>query len=263
MTFLVIVGVAVLGPLSAMITTAFMSPTQFARRGLGLPAPWTAENFAALLSGPETLLRPAVITLAVAGILATLQTASAVLAAYVFLRLPFRGSRMLLALYVGSYLAPPVVTFLPLYAVFARLGLVGTFWALIVPFALASPYAILLLVQSFRSIPVEILDAAELDGASHAAVLRRIVLPLAGPTVGIVVLVSAVSAWNSYLWPRLAAGVAFPQIQVAIGALQSQYDSNWTMVMAGTTLAVVPPLLAAGFIQRHLWRTAESLPWSA
>ena len=263
LALLVIVGAVVLGPLSAMVTTAFTRPTQFARQGIGLPAPWTSENFAALLSDPDVLIRPALITLAVAGILATVQTVTAVLAAYVFIRLPFRGSRVLLALYVGSYLAPPVVTFLPLYVVFARVGLIGTFWVLFVPFALASPYAILLLVQSFRSIPSEILDAAELDGASHGSVLRRIVLPLTLPTVGIVVLVSAVSAWNSYLWPRLASGVAFPQIQVAIGALQSQYDSNWTLVMAGTTLAVVPPLLAAAVIQRHLWRPAESSAWTA
>jgi len=245
------------GPLLAIGLLAFTGPDQFARDGLGIPSPWTLENFAALFADPATMLRPLLLTTAVAAILAVVQTATAVLAAYVFARLEFRGRDALFAVYLASYLAPPVVTFLPLYSAFAAAGLIGTFWALVLPFALASPYAILLLRQAFRAIPAEILDAAELDGAGHATVLRAVVVPLARPAIATVLLVAAVSAWNAYLWPRLAAGVRFPQVQVAIGSLQSQYDSNWTLVMAGTVLAVIPPLLAAVVVQRPLRRALE------
>jgi multiple sugar transport system permease protein len=253
-----VVAVALtVGPLLAIALLAFTGPGQFARDGLGIPSPWTLENFAGLFADPATMLRPLLITTAVAVILAVVQTTTAVLAAYVFARLTFRGRDALFAVYLTSYLAPPVVTFLPLYSAFAAAGLVGTFWALILPFALASPYAILLLRQAFRAIPAEILDAAQLDGAGDTTVLRAVVVPLARPAIATVLLVGAVSAWNSYLWPRLAAGVRFPQVQVAIGSLQSQYDSNWTLVMAGTVLAVIPPLLAAVVAQRPLRRALE------
>jgi multiple sugar transport system permease protein len=246
-----------LGPLATVLLTAFTDPVRFARDGLGVPTPPTLANFAVLLADPDVLVRPMLTTLAVATILAIVQTTTAVLAAYVFTRLTFRGRDVLFAIYLASYLAPPVVTFLPLYAAFATAGLAGTFWALVLPFALASPYAILLLRQAFRAVPRDVLDAAELDGAGHGTVLRRIVLPLTRPVVATVVLVAAISAWNSYLWPRLAAGVRFPQVQVAIGSLQSQYDSNWTLVMAGTVLAVLPPIAAAILLQRPLRRTLD------
>jgi multiple sugar transport system permease protein len=255
---LAIVATAVtVGPLLAIVLLAFTGSAQFARDGLGIPSPWTLENFAALFADPAIMLRPLLTTTAVAVILAVLQTTTAVLAAYVFARLRFRGRDAVFAIYLASYLAPPVVTFLPLYSAFAALGLVGSFWALVIPFALASPYAILLLRQAFRAIPSEVLDAAELDGAGHATVLRAIVIPLARPAIATVLLVAAVSAWNSYLWPRLAAGVRFPQVQVAIGSLQGQYDSNWTLVMAGTVVAVIPPLIAALVAQRPLRRALE------
>jgi multiple sugar transport system permease protein len=253
----VVTTALIAGPLVAIALVAFTTPAQFARAGLGIPSPWTLENFTELFADPATMLRPLLITTTVAVILAVVQTTTAVLAAYVFARLSFRGRDALFAVYLAAYLAPPVVTFLPLYSAFAAAGLVGTFWALVLPFALASPYAILLLRQAFRAIPADVLDAAELDGAGHATVLRAVVVPLARPAIATVMLVAAVSAWNAYLWPRLAAGVRFPQVQVAIGSLQSQYDSNWTLVMAGTTLAVLPPLLAAVVAQRPLRQALE------
>jgi multiple sugar transport system permease protein len=245
----------VLMPLALVVTTGSMTPRQFASTGLGLPTPWTFEN-AVRLVGP--LSGPVATTAGVALLVTAVQTTSSVLAAYVFARVPFRGRGLLFAATIAGYAIPPVVTFLPIYLAVARLGLAGTFLALVLPSVLASPFAVLLLRQWFVALPAELFDAAELDGAGHLATIRRVVLPLSRPAVAAAALAAGVSGWNAYLWPRLIAGVRLPQLQVAIAALQTEHQSNWTLVMAAATIGLLPPLIAAALLGRQLLVSVES-----
>lgn len=263
---LVPVAVAVaagLGPLVLGVVVALTSPGEFARSGLGLPDRLTLENVGRVLADPAALAVPMLRTAAVCILVASCQVAAALPAAYVFARSRSRLVGALFWLCIGGYLVPPVVAYLPLYLGFVQVGLAGTFWALVLPSALASPYAIFLLRQWLRAIPAELREAAELDGAGDLAILRTIVAPLARPAIATALLVSAVTAWNAYLWPRLIAGVTQPQVQVAIGALQSRYDSNWTEVMAAVMLALLPPVLLAAVLHRPLLRALEPLPETA
>ena len=245
-------GAAAILPIVLVVLTGGMSPQQFARSGVGLPAPWTTVNLEHLLADPGTLVQPMLTTTAVVVILVVTQTTSSLLAAYAFARLRFPARRVLFGLTLVGYLVPPVVTLLSVYVVFAQLGLAGSFLSLVLPFALASPFAVLLLRQWIARLPAEMFDAAALDGAGHLATIWRIVLPLSRPAIAAVVLATAVSGWNSYLWPRLVAGVRLPQVQVALAALQTQHQSNWTLVMAAAGLSLLPPLIGVAVFGRQL-----------
>jgi multiple sugar transport system permease protein len=245
-------GAVAILPLVLVLVTGGMSPQQFARTGAGLPDPWTAVNLQQLVADPQTLLQPMLTTAAVAAVVCVTQTSSSLLAAYAFARLRIPAKQLLFGFTLVGYLVPPVVTFLSVYVVFAQLGLAGSFLSLVLPFALASPFAVLLLRQWIARLPAEMFDAAQLDGAGHLATIWRIVIPLSRPAVAAVVLATAVSSWNSYLWPRLVAGVRLPQVQVAIAELQTEHHSNWTLVMAAAGLSLVPPLIGVAVFGHHL-----------
>lgn len=251
-TVLAVAMAASLAPLLLGGMVALTSPRQFAHEGVGIPDPWTPENFSALFADPEIFVRPMIITLAAGTLVAILQTVSSVMAAYAISRFAFVGRRTFVVVLAAAYAVPPVTTVIPLYTWFVGAGLSGTFWALVIPFVLASPYAIFLLTQWMRGVPSEVIDAARVDGGNHATVLVRVIVPMVRPAIATVALVTFVSTWNSYLWPRLIAGVQLPQVQVAVASLQTQYDSNWTLVMAAATLSILPPAIVAVVLHRPL-----------
>jgi len=248
-------GAAAVLPLALLVVTGGTSPEQFAARGIGLPDPWTAANLAALLRQPDVLLQPMLTTAAATAVVTAVQLLSSVLAAYVFVRIRFPGRGLLLAITVAGYLVPPVVTLLPVFLAFSAVGIAGGFLSLVLPSALASPFAVLLLRQWIAGMPSELFDAAELDGAGHLTVLRRLVVPLSAPAITAAALAAAVSTWNSYLWPRLIAGVRLPQLQVAMAGLQTEHQDNWTLVMAAAAIAVAPPIAATLLLSRRLIAT--------
>ena len=116
----------------------------------------------------------------------------------------------------------------------------------------AAPYAVFLLRQSFRQIPQEIIDAATMDGAGQVRILFSIVVPISKPIISTLVLITVVSQWNSFLWPRIIAATRPRVLTVATAALQSQYNANWTYVMAATTIALVPLIALFIIFQRHI-----------
>lgn len=241
-TILAVGIVASAAPFIIILLPAFTSPAQFARKGVSWPSPVTLENFSTVLADPAVLIVPVLTTALVAIITCVIQMTSSVCAAYAFTRLQFRGRNVVFAACVGVWVIPPTVLVVPLYLGFARAGLSGSFLALILPAALASPYALFLLRQSFASIPRELFEAASIDGASHGRILTAIVLPVCRPALVTLVIVITITTWNSYLWPRMIAGVQLPQVQVAIASLRTQYDDRWTVVMAASVLALLPTL---------------------
>ena len=134
----------------------------------------------------------------------------------------------------------------------AKMGLNNTFWGIVLPFVFASPYAVFLLRQSFRQIPQEIIDAATMDGAGQIRILFSIVVPVSKPIISTLVLITVVSQWNSFMWPRIIAATRPRVLTVATAALQSQYNANWTYVMAATTIALVPLIALFIVFQRHI-----------
>jgi multiple sugar transport system permease protein len=171
-------------------------------------------------------------------------------------RLRFPGRDALFWVYIATLMVPGSVTVVPLYLMMAQLGLRNTFWALVLPFVFGSPYAIFLLRQHFRAIPDDLINAAYLDGATTLDVIVHVVLPSSRPILVTLMLITVVSQWHHFMWPLvITSGPKWQVLTVATAALQSRYNAQWTLVMAATTVAIVPLLVLFVIFQRHIVRS--------
>jgi multiple sugar transport system permease protein len=248
-------------PFALSVLTAFKTPAQFAAQSpLALPDPWTLENVLGVLGGRIRFDDALATTTLAAAFLIVTQVPFSVLAAYAFALLRFPGRTVLFWAYVATLMVPATVLVLPLFLMVSAVGLADTFWGLVLPFALGSPYAIFLLRQHFRGIPAELLEAARMDGLGPFGILTRIVLPLSRPAVATVAVITIVTQFNSFLWPRVIAGTDWQTLTVATANAQTQYRDEWTLVMAATTLTIVPLLVLFVIFQRNLTRSLAVVP---
>jgi multiple sugar transport system permease protein len=249
---LVIAAVLTVAPFALGWLTSFTSAQQFATgTPLSLPSPPTLENYAAL--GNSGFGRAVAVTALTTAIITIGQLTFSVLAAYAFARLEFPGRDALFWVYVATLMVPATVTVVPLYLMMAELGLRNTFWALVLPFLFGSPYAIFLLREYFRSIPTDLLSAARIDGANTLDVIVHVVIPASKPILATLTLITVVSQWTSFMWPLvITSGGKWRVLTVATAGLQSQYNAQWTLVMAATTVAIVPLVVLFAMFQRHI-----------
>ena len=254
---LVVGAVLTLGPFLLSLMTAFKTSRQFAADpALALPSPWTLDNFATVITGSADFGRALWVTVLVAAFLVVFQVAFSVLAAYAFARVEFPGRAALFWVYLATLMVPAVVLIIPLYLLMVETGLRNTFWGLVLPFAFGSPYGIFLLREYFRGIPQDLIDAARLDGASTADILVEVVVPISRPIIATLLLITAVTQWNNFLWPLvITTGSDWRMLTVATASLQSQYNGNWTLVMAATTLAILPLLVLFLIFQKQIVRS--------
>jgi multiple sugar transport system permease protein len=256
LTYLVLLAGALLtlGPFALSFMTAFKSPLQFASEpALNPPNPVTLENFAALFSGDYSFVSPIAVTAQVVAAILVGQLAFSIMAAYAFAKLRFTGRDALFWVYLATLMIPQVVIVIPLYTIMVQTGLRNTFWALVLPFLFGSPYAVFLLREHFRSIPDDLIDAARIDGAGDWRILWQIVAPMSRGIIATLAIITVVSHWNNFMWPLIiTTGRDWQVITVATANLQSQYNANWTLVMAATTVAMAPLLVVFAIFQRTI-----------
>ncbi|MEU7633787.1 carbohydrate ABC transporter permease [Nocardia sp. NPDC049220] len=261
MTYLILIAGALLtaAPLVLSALTAVKSPEQFASgSALALPAPASATNFHVAVDAG--IGRALLVTALMTVFITCGQLITSVLAAYAFARTEFPGRDLLFWVYLGTMMVPTVVTLIPLYLMFARLGWLNTFWALVLPFVFGSPYAIFLLRQYFRAVPEELVAAARVDGANTLDIIFHVMVPMSRPVLATLTLITVVSHWNSFMWPLVAtSGRTWQVLTVATANLQTQYNAQWTTVMATTTLAIAPLIVLFIVFQRQVLR---SVAWT-
>jgi len=252
---LLLAGGLTVAPFALGLLTSFTSARQFATgTPLSLPRPPTLANYTAL--GDAGFGRALAVTALMTAIITIGQLSFSVLAAYAFARLEFPGRDALFWIYLATLMVPATVTVVPLYLMMAEMGLRNTFWALVLPFLFGSPYAIFLLREHFRSIPADLLKAARIDGAGTLDVIVHVVLPSSKPILATLTLITVVSQWNSFMWPLvITSGARWRVLTVATAGLQSQYNAQWTLVMAATTVAIVPLVALFVAFQRHIVRS--------
>lgn len=184
---------------------------------------------------------------------ATLKIALGLTTAYavVFLEFPFK--KFVFGLVVFALLVPQQIVIIPNYTLVSDLGWINTYQGLILP-GLASAFGTFLFRQHFLTLPISILEAAALDGASHWRRLWTFVVPISAPTIAAVALVSIVSEWNEYLWPLLVVDRAeMMTLPVGLTLLQNNDGvTNWGVLMAGTVLITVPVLIVFFLLQRRI-----------
>jgi multiple sugar transport system permease protein len=248
-------AVITLAPFVFSLMTSFTSERQFAtQQPLRLPSPPTTANYTGL--GDAGFGRAIAVTALVTAVIVLGQLTFSVLAAYAFAQLSFRGRDVLFWVYIATLMVPPTVTIVPLYLMMAQAGLRNTFWALVLPFVFGSPYAIFLLREHFRTIPDDLMKAARIDGANTLDVLVHVVVPTSRPILVTLALITVVSQWNNFMWPLvITSGPKWRVLTVATAGLQSQYNAQWTLVMAATTIAVAPLIVVFIAVQRHVVRS--------
>jgi len=171
--------------------------------------------------------------------------------AFVFLRFPKRDWIFLVLL--AALMVPNQITILPNYLTVARLGWINTYMGIVVPGASVA-YGTFLLRQYYKTLPIEVLDAAKVDGAGHLLTLWSIVLPLAKPAIISFALLSIVSKWNDFLWPLIVTNTKMMRV-LPIGIYWLKVEEgtiNWGVVMSGTLFVVLPVVVVFLYAQRYI-----------
>jgi multiple sugar transport system permease protein len=183
-----------------------------------------------------------------------LQVLTSAMAAYAFARLRFRGSDGLFLLYLATLMVPFQAIVVPLFVEMRELHLVDTYAGLILP-TVASAFGTFLLRQAFLGLPAELEEAAFVDGAGHFRVFFTVALPLVGPSLATFTVFAFMASWNSYLWPLVITNSQHMMtLPVGLANLQGEHVTAWNLVMAGTTLSVLPIVVVYLLAQRHIVR---------
>ena len=173
------------------------------------------------------------------------------LAGYAFARMRFFGRDVLFVALLATLMVPFQVTMIPTFLIVQKMGLVNSLPALIVP-NLVTPFGIFLLRQFFRTLPIELEEAARMDGCSRLGVLVRVVLPLSMPALATLAIVTFLWTWNDFLWPLIViTSTNQSTVQLGLAQFQGAHQTNWTLLMAGNVMALAPMLLV--FIIGQRW----------
>jgi multiple sugar transport system permease protein len=185
----------------------------------------------------------------VSATLATLVSSS--LVAYGFAIIRWRWANRLLILMLATVMLPPQVTLIPIFILFKKLEWVGTFRPLIIPCLFGNAFFVFLFRQFFKTLPRDLIDAAKIDGCTHFDIYWRIVLALSKPVLSVVAFFSFSYSWNDFLGPLIYLNDN-TQYTLALGLQQflSQYSAQWDLLMAASTLMILPVILIFFLLQR-------------
>ena len=173
------------------------------------------------------------------------------LVAYSLARIPWPGRNFLFFLTVATLMLPFQVTLIPLFIVFKNFGWVGDFRPLIIPHFFGGALYIFLLRQFFMTIPMELSEAARMDGASELRIYWSIILPLAKPALATVAIFEFIARWRDYLGPLIYLNDQnLYTLSLGIYEYRSQYGSEWAMLMAASVLITLPIILLFFFLQK-------------
>ncbi|MDI3312031.1 MAG: carbohydrate ABC transporter permease [Thermoanaerobacterium sp.] len=242
---LILFGIVFFIPFLWMLTTSFKTPANiFKFPPQWIPKPFMWQNYMkAYTSIPfMTYLRNTII-LAVTPVFG--QVFASALVAYSFSKIPWKGSKILFGIALSTVMLPGQVTMIPIYIIWAKLGLINTFTPFIVPSFFGSAYNIFLIRQFFMTIPDNLLDSARIDGASEFTIFYKIMLPLSKPVLTTVALFTFIGGWNDFMGPLiyLTDGSKYP-LSVGLQAFLYQHSQQWELLMAASVLFTIPMIIA-------------------
>jgi multiple sugar transport system permease protein len=253
-TLILAIAVAAAFPLVWMMLSALKTPQE----SMQVPPVWIPRtpNFAAfeevsgVIEAGRSMANSAIIAVTTTtGILLT-----SLMAGYAFAKYRFAGRDTLFAIMIATMFLPPIVTLIPLYRLVSEIGLNASLAGVVLP-NLANAFGIFLMRQFIAGVPDDLIDAARVDGASELRIVFSVVAPAVAPAIAALALFAFVYHWNSYLWPLtiLQGNAEQYPIVLSLGRLLSYNRGamNTGLVMAGATLAVLPPLVLFVFLQRY------------
>ncbi len=254
-----------------MLRTALTAPKAvFLNTGSLLPVQTTIINFQRVLglvdaqtavamggSGQSINFMQAMLnSIIVSAIVVAGQTTMSAMAAYAFARLRFPFSNTLFTIYIAALMVPGIVTTIPNFILIRNLGWLDTYAGIVAPTFLMTPYAVFFLRQFFLGVNREVEEAARIDGASIFTIFFRIVVPITMPALTTLAIITLIGTWNSYLWPLIVGrDESVRVLTVALGIFRSQTPQgapDWTGLMAGTTLAIIPTFIIFMLLGRKI-----------
>lgn len=254
-----LLGAVALGfvlPMVIVLSTSFKAGAEVFTDTALLPSDPGLENYEALLGGTSAFYRwflnSAIVS--VTGTVLTIVLAS--MSAYAFARMDFRGKDLLFTILITTLLLPSVMFLVPQFKLVGQLGLYDTLPALVLP-GLAGVFGVFFMRQFFLGIPIELEEAAVVDGASRLRTFRSVVLPLAGPALATLSVITFLAFWNDYLWPAIVCqdNCTLPP---GLRLLQRQFTADYGLMMAGAVVAAVPVLVVYVFAQRWVIESVTS-----
>jgi raffinose/stachyose/melibiose transport system permease protein len=248
-----VVAAAIVVPLVYAVIGGLRDTGEIRNRPVALPSDWFPHKYLEIL-GSETYWRELFNSVIVATITTLIVVGLAAMAAFAFARMTFPGKEKLYTLFVLGLLFPVAIAILPLFILVRQLGLLDSPLGVALPLAaFGLPLTIVILRPFFRAIPVELEDAARIDGCSAFGFFWRIVLPLSRPALATVAVLAIVGAWNAFLLP-LVVFSSSDQWTLPLGVMNfsTQYTSDTARVLAFTTLSLVPALIFYVIAERQI-----------
>ena len=247
-----VLGIIIL-PLTFSVLGGFRTNKQLVETPVGLPNPWVLSNYTSILSTSSFWRQVWNSTfIALTATFVVLPAAS--MAAFVISRYSFRGRELVYGLFTLGLLFPAAVAILPLFITLRQAGLLSNPLGVALPqAAFGLPLAIVIMRPFFRAIPQEIQDAAAIDGCSAFRFYWSIMLPLSRPALSTIAVITIVSSWNSFLLPLLV--LIDPNehtLPIGVNNISSQYSTDTALVLAYTTLSMVPALLFYALGERQI-----------
>ncbi len=239
-------------PFLWMALTSFKTPQEiFQWPPRMFPKEWSFSNYQEVLTAVP-LLRMLLNSLfvAVAVTAGTLLFSS--LAAYSFARLRFKGKDLLFSMYLGTLMVPLMVTLIPPFVIMRKLGMVDTYYALIVPGFFGNAFGTFLLRQFFMTIPRQLDEAARIDGCGYFGIYSRILMPLMKPALASLFIFTFMGVWNDFLWPLVVIQTeSVKTITLGLASFQGLYTTKYHLLMAAAMISVLPVLVAYISSQRY------------
>jgi raffinose/stachyose/melibiose transport system permease protein len=241
-------------PVLILLTTALKTPADFGAHGeISLPRAFTFGNFTAawnvgqfgvsfVNSGLITLVKvPAGVVLAA-------------LLSYALAKLKINFRRTIIFVMLLGLTVPIFIAVVPVFTMLRQVGLVDNIWGLLPPYlAFGLPFEVLILTAFFRRIPHEVIEAARIDGASELRIFVRVVLPLSLPVLTTVAILDAVATWNELVMALvLLSSPGHRTVSLSLLNFQGQFTTNFPALSAGILIAILPILVAYGFLQRWI-----------
>ena len=249
----VAVSLAVIVPIVYVVLGGFRTNGQLVLRPYGLPSPWVFTNYSDVLSSLD-FWRQIANSVIIATMTVVLVVGCGAMASFALSRYVFRGRETMYTFFTLGLLFPAAVAILPLFLLLRNVNLLNTPWAVALPqAAFGLPLTIVVLRPFMRAIPVELEDAASIDGCSRFSFFWRILLPLSTPALITVGIVAFVTSWNAYLLPLLLLDDP-TQYTLPLGTAMfaSTYSQDTAKILAFTTLSMLPALLFFLLAERRL-----------
>lgn len=252
--FLGLLGLLFLTPLLWMASTSLKSTSEVSQADLTfLPQDPTTEGYQTILGAAQTPVATWFLNSMIAATAQTLLVlVVATMAAYALARLSFPGKRIITGLVLATLFVPPISLLIPNYVIVSNFGWLDSLAAVIVPGA-AGAFGVFFLRQFFLSLPIELEEAALLDGAGRWKIFLTVIVPLSRPALATLALLTFLANWNDFLWPLYV--LFSPEnltIQPGLSTLQSAYTTDYATILAGGAIASIPVLILFLISQRFV-----------